>query len=300
MENVENLALEENKEVKVSKRVWEIDFLRGICILLMVFDHLMWQIHDFIWKYFDIGGWSNPNIPSFLVGYHEFGSWYYTNNFRIVFRLMVLFIFFFISGISINFSKNNTKRGLICIGCGLIITLVTSILCGFKVLNPQDSLISFGVLSCLGTSILITYYLKKLVYKLSNNNFKIWIVVVGITSWILILLGEYFKIQFPSYHLDVNSPVSFIIGILGNIFGFSNFGGDFFPLVPFLAYMLLGSLCGELIYKNKESLFKKEPKWCKCFSYVGKKTLWIYLLHIPLITLIHVILFLACGFHIKF
>lgn len=296
MENIENLTLNDNKK---SKRVWEIDFLRGICIILMVFDHLMWQIHDFIWRYFDII-WTNPSIPSFLLGYHEFGSWYYMNNFRIVFRLMILFIFFFISGISINFSKNNVKRGLICLGCGLIITLITVLLCIFKIIDPQTSLISFGVLSCLGTCILITHFLKKIVYKITNDNFKIWIVVVCILSWILILLGNYFKLEFPMYILDKASPLSYFIGILGNIFGFCNFGGDYFPLVPFLAYMLIGSLFGELIYKNKESLFKKEPKWCKGFTYVGKNTLWIYLLHIPVITLLHIILFLACGYHFNF
>ena len=291
--------LEKKEEVK-KQRVWEIDFLRGICILLMVFDHLMWQIHDFIWKYFGITDWTASNIPEFLRQYHYFGTFYYTNDFRIEFRFMVLFLFFFICGISMNFSKNNTKRGLVCLICGLCITLVTIVLCMTNVIDPQGSLISFGVLSCLGSCILITHFLKKLVYKMFNNNFNAWVITVCILSWILILLGKYFRVHFPSYELVRNDPMSYFVGILGNIFGFANFGGDYFPLVPYLAYTLLGNMLGEVFYKNKTSLFKKEPKVCKPFTVVGRNTMWIYLLHIPVITLIHVLLFIACGFRVKF
>lgn len=302
MTELNSAAVANVNELKPTKsnRVWEIDFLRGVCIILMVFDHIMWQIHDFIWRYFDIGSWSNPSIPTFLVNYHNFGSFYYLNNFRIVFRTMVLFLFFFISGISINFSKNNAKRGCLCLGCGIIITIITSILCACKVTNIQDHLIMFGVLSCLGSSILITYFLRKLVYKLTNNNLKIWIGVAFVLSWVLILLGKYFEKEFPYYYIQTSSPLSWFRAITGNILGFSRFGGDYFPLVPYLAYMIIGCVIGEIVYKNKESLFKKQPKWCIPFSYVGKKTLWIYLLHIPIITLIHAIIFLACGFHITF
>ena len=286
------------KEETKKQRVWEIDFLRGICIILMVFDHLMWQIHDFVWKYFGITDWTSSNIPEFLRQYHYFGTFYYTNDFRIEFRLMVLFLFFFISGISMNFSKNNQKRGLICLGLGLVITLITIILCITNIIDPQESLICFGVLSCLGSCILITHYLKKLIYKIFDNNFNAWIITVCILSWILILLGKYFRVHFPSYLLNKGDPMSYFIGILGNIFGFANFGGDFFPLVPYLAYMMLGSMLGEVFYKDKRSLFKKEPKACKPFTIVGRNTMPIYLFHIPLITLFHIILFLCCGFKI--
>ena len=297
--NVAQLEVSELKSTK-SNRVWEIDYLRGLCIILMVFDHIMWQIHDFIGGFFDIGSWANPSIPSFLLNYHYFGTWYYTHNFRIQFRAMVLFIFFFLCGISINFSRNNVKRGLLCLGCGLIVTTVTSILCGINVLNVQDYLIIFGVLSCLGSSILITYFIRKLVYKLTDNNFKIWIAVGFGLSWLVILLGKFFLAQFPYYYINKSSGLSWFTAITGNIIGFARFGGDYFPLFPYLGYTIIGCVIGELVYKNKESLFKKQPKWCIPISYVGRKTLWIYLLHIPVITVIHIIIFLACGFHIKF
>lgn len=291
---------EEAIKVKKKERIWEIDFLRGICLILMVFDHMMWQIHNFIGNFFNIESWSNPAIPSFLLNYHNFGNFYYLNDFRICFRLFILFLFFFLCGISINFSNNNLKRSLICIGFGLVITIITVIFCALKVITVQNSLISFGVLSCLGTCILITCFLRKFILKITNNNYNYWVVTVFILSFTLIFLGNYFRVKFPFYKININDPMNIFIGIIGNIFGFANFGGDFFPLVPYLGYMMIGCLFGETFYKERKSLFNKEPKCLKPITYVGRHSLPIYLFHIPVITIFHCILFISSGFWFNF
>lgn len=296
------------QETAKKNRIWEIDFLRGFCIVLMVIDHMMWNIHDFIWRWFDIGTWTNnyPNqaglfIPQFLVNYHNFGTFYYTNEFRIATRLVILFVFFFVSGVSCTFSKNNIKRGLMCLGAGLIVTTVTVILSIVDVINPQTSIILFGVLSCYGVSILICEGLKRLSKKIFKDNYNGWLISAFIIILLCFLFGIYFENQFRSYRFNLKDPLNVINAIFGSIIGYTPFGGDFFPLFPYLGYMLIGILFGETFYKDKKSLFKKEePKILKPFSIIGKHTIWVYLLHIPVITIFHAILFWASGFHLNF
>ena len=74
------------------KRIHEIDFARGILIALVIMDHLFnWFAQDgtFDWAWAD---------------------YYWTCMGREVVRLVVLFLFVFISGISTAFSRNNWKR----------------------------------------------------------------------------------------------------------------------------------------------------------------------------------------------
>ena len=89
-------------------RVWEVDLLRGILILFVVFDHVM----------FDIGAmfadsFSTPlgiRISDWAAGYvfesSAFGRW------RSVTHDFFIGSFVILSGVSVSFSKNNALRGL--------------------------------------------------------------------------------------------------------------------------------------------------------------------------------------------
>ncbi len=305
-------TLDLKKDSKKKNRIWEIDFFRGIAIILMVLDHLMWNIAYFTYHYFDVAtvyasgigfvqNIQNENgiyLPSYLFSYMQTGYLYYTWDFRIALRMVILIIFFAVCGISFKLSKNNLKRGLILLGFGLLITLVTAIGCSLDLLSISSSLICFGVLSCYGTIIIITHFLKKLVLKLAKGDVKKWY-FTSIMLVLLILFGYIFiEISGYNYQVNFNDPLSFFIGIIGNIIGFSSFGGDYFPLLPYFAYFLVGELIGETIYKNRESLFKKNYKTLKPVTFIGRNTLWVYVVHIPLITLIHAILYWSAGYNL--
>ena len=89
-------------------RVWEVALLRGILILFVVFDHVM----------FDIGAmfadsFSTPlgiRISDWAAGYvfesSAFGRW------RSVTHDFFIGSFVILSGVSVSFSKNNALRGL--------------------------------------------------------------------------------------------------------------------------------------------------------------------------------------------
>ena len=306
-EEVKSLTEERIKK----KRVWEIDFARGFAIILMVLDHLMWNIYDFTYKFFDVnvnflGGNFTPNIPNengislpaYLYSYMQVGGWYYNLDVRVAFRQVVLILFFIICGISFNFSKNNIKRGFILLGCGIGITALTGIGVALDLFSLRSSFIPFGVLSCYGTIILLVYFFKWLTLKLSKNNIKIWYFVSFIICLLSIFITVYYDVANINYRFNPENPTQVFIGIIGTIFGFSTWGGDFFPLFPYITYFLIGEFIGNTVYKNKESLFKREPKVTKPITFVGKHTIWIYVAHIPLITIIHCILYWAAGFNL--
>lgn len=306
-EEVENLT----KENKKRKRVWEIDFARGLAIILMVLDHLMWNIYDFTYKFFDVnvsflnGGFTlnlpNENgisLPSFLYSYMQVGGWYYNWDVRVAFRQVILILFFIICGISFNFSKNNIKRGLILLGCGIGVTILTGIAVGLDIVSLKSSFIPFGVLSCYGAIILLVYFIKWLTLKLSKNNIKIWYFVSFLICLVSIFLTIFYKVGDINYMFNPENPKQMFIAILGSIFGFSIWGGDFFPLFPYITYFLIGEFIGNTVYKNKESIFKNEPKITKPITFVGRYTIWVYIAHIPLITLIHCILYWSAGFNL--
>ena len=62
------------------------------------------------------------------------------------------------------------------------------------------------------------------------------------------------------------------------------YSSDYFPLLPNLGYFLIGSGLGKVLYRKKQSLFPlislfPVPQLC----YLGRHSLFAYLLHQPVI-----------------
>ncbi len=114
------------------RRVWEIDVMRGIAIVLMVVFHFIVDLSDFY----------NYDI-AYLSGF-----WYYVGKTSAI-------TFIFVSGISSTFSRNNIKRGFKILCWGLVITAVTFI-------YSRYVFIQFGILHFLGVSMMLTHFLSKL------------------------------------------------------------------------------------------------------------------------------------------
>lgn len=129
-----------------NNRVWEIDFARGIAILLMVTFHLIVDLKDFY---------------SYDVEYMS-GLWYYEGKLSAI-------LFMIVSGISCTFSKSNSKRGVKVFTFGLILTVITFFF------SPQ-TYIRFGILHFLGISMIL--------YDLINRLDVKWIAAIGSLSFI--------------------------------------------------------------------------------------------------------------------
>ena len=172
-------------------------------------------------------------------------------------------LFLLLSGTCITLGKHPVRRGLIVLAAGLLISAVTWGMYAF--LNFQKGLIIyFGVLHCLGVCMLLWPLFKKLPW---------WVLLpIGLG---LVILGLHFR------DLTVESPYLFPLGLTDKYFASS----DYFPLLPHFGFFLLGAVLGKTLYRKQESLLPKldgKPvigffQWC------GRQSLWIYLLHQPIL-----------------
>ena len=150
----------------LQQRFWEIDFLRGIAIIMMVLYHLLYNLYYFAHY--------NINVYS--------GFWMY-------FARTTATTFIFLVGVSLSVSFSRTKkihqdrnklfmkyfrRGLKVFSWGLIITLVTWIFL-------REGFVIFGILHLIGISIILAYPFLKLRY---------WNLLIGLFC---IFLGAYLK-----------------------------------------------------------------------------------------------------------
>ncbi len=125
----------------MKKRIWELDFFRGVCIWGMVFVHLVFDLVDL----FGIVAWEKP------VWFRLLKNWGGV-------------LFLVLSGICVTLGSRPIRRGLIVFACGMACTLVTvgMVLLGF---DKKDIIISFGVLHCLGCCMLLWGLFQRLSWK---------------------------------------------------------------------------------------------------------------------------------------
>lgn len=122
----------------MKKRIWELDVLRGVCILGMVVVHLIYDLQTF----FSLPFLTNSQLFDLIK---QWGG--------------VLFLL--ISGICVTLGSHPVRRGLIVFACGLVCSAVTA---GMYALNMADKsiIIYFGVLHCLGVCMLLWPLFKRL------------------------------------------------------------------------------------------------------------------------------------------
>ncbi len=115
----------------MSKRIWELDALRGLALLGMMGIHFVYDLVDL----FGVWNWQQP-------------AWYlfFKNNYGAV--------FFLISGISVTLGSHPVKRGVQVFLCGFLCTGVTlaMYLLGFA---GKGIIIYMGVLQCLGLCMML-------------------------------------------------------------------------------------------------------------------------------------------------
>lgn len=172
-------------------------------------------------------------------------------------------LFLMLSGICVTQGSRSGRRGLIVLAAGLLVSAVTYGMYRFG--YGRSIIIYFGVLHCLGVCMLLWPCFKKLPW---------W--ALTIVGCIVIVTGMHFL------ELTVESPWLFPLGLTDAFFASS----DYFPLLPYLGFFLLGAALGKTLYRSKQTLLPKvDPKnpvlrflqWC------GRQSLLIYLLHQPLL-----------------
>ena len=118
-------------------RIWELDALRGFCILCVIAVHFIFDLSFF--------AGAELTLPAWYTFIQEYGG----------------AIFVVLSGCCATLGSRSFRRGLIVFGCGMLITLVTFGMykLGFA---SKDVIVQFGVLHLLSVCMMLYPLLKKL------------------------------------------------------------------------------------------------------------------------------------------
>lgn len=119
------------------ERIWELDALRGFCIVCVIFVHFMFDLVYFLGKQVDF-----PPLYTFIQQYG--GA-----------------IFVVLSGCCATLGSRSFRRGMLVFGCGMLITLVTFGMYRMG-MAASDVVVKFGVLHLLGVCMMLYPLLKKL------------------------------------------------------------------------------------------------------------------------------------------
>lgn len=235
----------------VKERYTLIDIIRGFAILNMVFFHAIWNL---VYVYDMDIPWFHSDFINF---YQLFGRW----------------VFVLISGFCRPVSRQKLSRGFLVLAFSCIITLVTE-------LFTPDSPIYFGILSLIGSGMLLSALLDKYYQKINPYiGFIIFLMLFVFTQNIYageISVGPWYICDLPqSWYKNMFTAY---LGFAPNNF----YSSDYFPLIPWL-----------FLYQSGHFLFYvfKRLDWLKFLSvlhirwleWVGRNTLYIYLLHQPVI-----------------
>ena len=270
----------EEKKSRLEKRAIELDILRGIAVLFMIFDHFMYDsgfLMEYLFEGYGYTGWS--------YDFSMFAVRYWVWDVRIIVRQIILVIFFSLTGICCSFSKNNLKRGLKLLVFAGLISLVTYFI-GTAV-RDINILISFGVLHCISLTLIIIGLLE--LFLKDKKWGKYLYLVAGI---IMVALGIYFfkDCKYVSYNFK-----EFFSLFIDMLLGKRGAGSDYFPFLLYCGEAFIGVFLGKLLYSNRKSLFNwkyhNNP-----LTFIGRNSLLVYIAHQVLIPVILGIILLLCGF----
>ena len=235
-------------------RYLEIDLIKGIAVILMVIFHFFYFSHFLNVKKYNISSYPLSTIA------------------QIAHTLFILFM-----GINLSISYNKNKkdkkkyRKKILNKCVIyfLVALYMSFF-SYKIFG-RESCVKLGIFHFMFFATIIASFYP------GNNNLNL------ITIFIIILLK--FLVNNNKFE-NINKYFGFITGLN------CKFGTlDYFPLIPWLALVLLGILIGNNVYKDKKENNKinniiENNVILNNISKIGSKSLEIYIIHWPIIYLL--------------
>ena len=217
-----------------------IDTLRGFALINMFVYHTLWSM---------------ANIFQYKISW--FPSFY-----TYIWQQSGASLFIILSGFCWALSKKHLKRSLVVLSCALFIFICTYFF-------SKNNVITFGILSFIGSAMLIMLPLAKILRFIPPvAGFIISIGMFFATgSWQYILPTDFYANNFTAY-----------IGLPPQSFH----SADYFPLLPWIFMYTAGYFIYYCVQKSisKNNIFKFN---CKPLSLLGRHSLAAYLIHQPVI-----------------
>ena len=256
-------------------RVWELDFLRGVFIVLMLVDHTFFDIMELFGAQWTFAG--QPWADAVLAANH-----YWVMPLRDWVHDGVLWGFLVLCGLATSLTRDHVLRAAKLGVCAAILTVGT--VWAQRVGLAEDIAIRWGVLHMLAVSCLVS----SAVYSLTVNHRVAAVLVPLVLAAVLYLVNVLCWEagtwpQSPAWLCVVSRN-------MGDYWAWTP--GDFFPLlgdmsntsrllaVPYLSRVLVGTALVPLLYPARRSLLPRlEGAWCRPLCFLGRHTLWIVLVH---------------------
>ncbi|MBQ9686657.1 MAG: DUF1624 domain-containing protein [Oscillospiraceae bacterium] len=198
-----------------------------------------------------------------------------------VWQQYICWSFILASGFVFRFGREkNFKRGLLINLCGLGITAVT------RIAVPEET-VWFGILNFFGCAIWLMIPLEKVLKK--------WSPVPGLAASFLLFavfryvnsgylgLGTLWRVTLPQalYTTKILTPLGFPYPAFRS--------SDYFPLLPWFFLFTAGYFLCSLV-QGSPTLQRAARVKIPVLSAVGRKTIWVYLLHQPVLMLINMLI----------
>lgn len=242
-----------------TQRVWEVDALRGLAVVMMVVYHFMYDLYFF--RVTD-AIFTNP-------------VWFY-------FQRTTATLFIGLVGVSLALRRQRnggvrfvdlSKRGATIFLWGLVISGVT-----WFALGPA-SYIRFGILHFIGLAIVVAYPFLQLRWL----NLFIGIGLIGVGVWL-----QQFTFTPPwtyLFWLGLEPPNHTYV--------------DFFPFIRWFGVVLIGIALGNLLYGQNDRHFplpvQDNSGLVGRLATLGRHSLSIYLIHQPVLLALFTLFFLLLS-----
>lgn len=310
--NLDN-RLEKNIKIKTKKpkkeRIWEIDFLRSIPIILVMLYHLCYYIYDIPPSIFSNYEELRATYPSYMAFVNFCRSMFLNPLILNFFQPLFSGVFLFVCGISSSLTRSNLRRAILLWIVALLLSGITYFASIFAGVN---AFIVFGVIHVMAFSITI-YYLLELFFKFvfKRKVPTLLCLFIGILILSFGIIANYYLSWQEPIRLTRSSSVANLYKDYANLLlsnahlialGIKSGGSDYFPIFPNMGIIFIGIAFGKALYeKNKKSLIPKlNLKIFKPLNFLGRHTLWFYFLSTPVFIIIIISAMLIMGYRIDF
>ncbi len=252
---------------KKSIRYGVLDSIRGLVVISMILYHACWDLVYIFGK-----DW----------------SWYRGRE-AYIWQQSICWSFILLSGFCWSLGKNHLKRGMVVFISGAVVSLATI------AFMPENRVI-FGVLTLIGSSMLFMTILDKAIRKLFTRKIIAWIgFLLSAALFFLTRNVNRGYLGFEGWNL-LKLPQSLYQGDVMTFLGFTKpgfYSTDYFSFFPWFFLYLTGYFLYHVVngIRDGEIMNTVFGRKCMLFSFFGRHSLIIYMLHQPLIYVFFSMLF---------
>lgn len=235
----------------VKTRYALLDELRGLTVLVMIAYHAVW---DMVYVF-------GVKLPWFQSeGAYIWQQW-------------ICWTFIFISGMCQHFGRRRARRAALVFALGAVITAATWLV-------MPSNVIVFGILTLIGSAKLICLAAEPALRRCPP-----WAgAALSLAAFLLTRRVDRGYLGLGAWRL-VELPRALYANYLTAFFGFPGrefFSADYFPLLPWVFLFLCGYFAYRLAEEHRLLRFLEAGR-CRALEWLGRKTLWVYMAHQPLL-----------------